>query len=84
MVFHVHAGVASPSWWVIDNGTATLGSSQGEFSTRVSSSRSQVTVPFFNMGLGCVSSSGHRSPAPAAFACAQAQDQARVPLRDGG
>lgn len=31
-----------------------------------------------------VSSSGHRSPAPAAFACAQAQDQARIPLRDGG
>lgn len=58
VVFHAPGGAAYASWWMTDNGTATLGSSQGELGVGISSSSSQATVPHPNTGLGCVSPVG--------------------------
>lgn len=79
---------------VMDDGIVTLGRSQGDRALALGSApassraaqacrqkggRSQAAAPHRNVGLGCVSLSGHRPPAPAAVACAQTEDQARLP-----
>lgn len=85
MVFHAHAAAASPSCWVIRQWHCHTGKfPRGIWHWDQFQEEPGHSVPHPNTGLGFVSPSGHRSPAPAAFACAQAQDQARVPLRDGG